>query len=57
MRALIYRIQLLCQRIIPSEAPTKDEITFLVQEADAAYKALLTDYYHYDNGTYTSKHP
>ena len=43
MRALIYRIQLLCQRIIPSEAPTKDEITLLVQEADAAYKALLTD--------------
>jgi hypothetical protein len=43
MRALIYRIQQLCQRIIPSEAPTKAEITQLVQEADDAYKALLTD--------------
>ena len=43
MRALIYRIQTLCQRIIPSEAPSKEEITHLVHEAETAYKALLTD--------------
>jgi hypothetical protein len=43
MRALIYRIQMLCQRIIPSETPTKDEITLLVHAAEDAFKALLTD--------------